>query len=222
MKYTHLLFDLDGTLTDPREGITKSVQYALSKAGIVEKDLDKLTVFIGPPLIDSFMTFYGLTEEKAREALVWYRERFRPVGIFENKVLEGIPEMLSDLKACGYYLAVASSKPEPFVLQILEKFGLLRWFDDVTGATLDEKRSEKKDVIEEALRRAGIGTEGRKKVLMIGDRKHDVEGAASCGVDSLGLYAGFAEPGELEAAGADYICQTVKDMHVLLTERLTG
>ena len=210
MPYTYLLFDLDGTLTDPKEGITKSVQHALKAFGIEEPDLDKLTVFIGPPLVPSFMEFYGLDHEQALEAVKVYRERFSTVGLYENRVLEGIPEMLARLKAKGKVLAVASSKPEVFVLKILEHFGLRDYFDEVVGALLDETRTAKKDVIEEALRRLKI--KDRSEVLMIGDRKHDAEGARLCGLDSLGVYTGFAEEGELEEAGATFVCHSVEEM----------
>ena len=214
MQYSHLLFDLDGTLTDPKEGITKSVQHALHHFGIDVPDLDQLTCFIGPPLIPSFMEFYGLTHAQAEEALVVYRERFSTVGLFENRVLDGSPEMLAQLKQQGKVLAVASSKPEAFVLRILERFDLLQYFDAVIGATMDEKRTEKKDVIEEALLRLSVSD--RRAVLMIGDRKHDVEGANLCGLDSLGVYTGFAPDGELEAAGATYICRSIAEMSDLL------
>ena len=214
MQYSHLLFDLDGTLTDPKEGITKSVQHALHHFGIEVPDLDQLTCFIGPPLIPSFMEFYGLTRAQAEEALVVYRERFSTIGLFENRVLDGIPEMLSQLKRQGKVLAVASSKPEAFVLRILERFDLLQYFDAVIGATMDEKRTEKKDVIEEALLRLAVSD--RRAVLMIGDRKHDAEGARLCGLDSLGVYTGFAPEGELEAAGATYICHSIAEMSDLL------
>ena len=210
MPYTYLLFDLDGTLTDPKEGITKSVQHALKAFGIEEPDLDKLTVFIGPPLVPSFMEFYGLDHEQALEAVKVYRERFSTVGLYENRVLEGIPEMLARLKAEGKVLAVASSKPEVFVLKILEHFGLRDYFDEVIGALLDETRTAKKDVIEEALRRLAI--KDRSEVLMIGDRKHDAEGARLCGLDSLGVYTGFAEEGELEEAGATFVCHSIEEM----------
>ncbi len=210
MPYTYLLFDLDGTLTDPKEGITKSVQHALKAFGIEEPDRDKLTVFIGPPLVPSFMEFYGLDHEQALEAVKVYRERFSTVGLYENRVLEGIPEMLARLKAEGKVLAVASSKPEEFVLKILEHFGLRDYFDEVVGALLDETRTAKKDVIEEALRRLKI--KDRSEVLMIGDRKHDAEGARLCGLDSLGVYTGFAEEDELEEAGATFVCHSVEEM----------
>ena len=209
--YQYLLFDLDGTLTNPKEGITKSVQYALHHFGIDVDDPDTLTSYIGPPLIPSFMEFHGLTQEQALEALQVYRQRFASVGLFENEVLEGVPEMLCALKQKGRFLAVASSKPEAYVIRILEHFDLLQYFDEVVGASMDEKRSAKKDVIEEALHRMGKAP-GDRNVLMIGDRMHDIEGAWLCGLDSLGVYTGFAADGELEAAGATYVFHTIRDM----------
>ena len=209
--YQYLLFDLDGTLTNPKEGITKSVQYALHHFGIDVDDPDTLTSYIGPPLIPSFMEFHGLTQEQALEALQVYRQRFASVGLFENEVLEGVPEMLCALKQKGRFVAVASSKPEAYVIRILEHFDLLQYFDEVVGASMDEKRSAKKDVIEEALHRMGKAP-GDRNVLMIGDRMHDIEGARLCGLDSLGVYTGFAADGELEAAGATYVFHSIRSM----------
>ena len=209
--YQYLLFDLDGTLTNPKEGITKSVQYALHHFGIDVDDPDTLTSYIGPPLIPSFMEFHGLTQEQALEALQVYRQRFASVGLFENEVLEGVPEMLCALKQKGRFLAVASSKPEAYVIRILEHFDLLQYFDEVVGASMDEKRSAKKDVIEEALHRMG-NAPGDRNVLMIGERMHDIEGARLCGLDSLGVYTGFAADGELEAAGATYVFHSIRSM----------
>ena len=209
--YKYLLFDLDGTLTDPKEGITRSVQHALRHFGIEVSDPDTLTPYIGPPLIPSFMEFHGLTREQAEEALRVYRERFSVVGLFENEVLHGVPEMLRALKEKGRYVAVASSKPEEYVRRILEHFDLLQYFDEVVGASMDEKRSAKKDIIEEALHRMGKSP-GDREILMIGDRKHDVEGAKQCGLDNLGVYTGFAPEGELEEAGATYVFHTIAEM----------
>lgn len=209
--YQYLLFDLDGTLTNPKEGITKSVQYALRHFGIDVSDPDALTPYIGPPLIPSFMEFHGLTQEQALEALQVYRRRFESVGLFENEVLDGIPEMLRALKQKGRFIAVASSKPEAYVIRILEHFDLLQYFDEVVGASMDEKLSAKKDIIREALHRMGK-VPGDRDILMIGDRMHDVEGAKQCSMDSLGIYTGFATEGELEDAGATYVFQTVKEM----------
>ena len=214
--YQYLLFDLDGTLTNPKEGITKCVQYALRSFGIEEPDLDKLEPFIGPPLLDSFMEYYNMTPNQARTALEKYRERFRDIGIFENEVFPGVPEMLEILQKKGKKLVIASSKPEEYVLRILEKYGIRAFFHEVVGASMDEKRSAKADVIEEAFRRLQITEEKKAQVLMIGDRKHDVEGAKACGIRCLGVYVGFAKPGELEQAGADYIVHTVEEMSQFL------
>jgi phosphoglycolate phosphatase len=211
LMYQYLLFDLDGTLTNPKEGITRSVQHALRHFGIEVADPDTLTPYIGPPLIPSFIEFHGLTQEQALEALQVYRQRFSTVGLFENEVLDGVPEMLRALKQNGRFVAVASSKPEPYVIRILEHFDLLQYFDEVVGASMDEKRSAKKDIIEEALRRMGKAP-GDRDILMIGDRMHDVEGAQLCGLDSLGIYTGFAPEGELEDAGATYVFHTIRDM----------
>ena len=213
--YQYLLFDLDGTLTNPKEGITKSVQYALRHFGIEVADPDTLTPYIGPPLIPSFMEFHGLTQEQALEALQVYRKRFESVGLFENEVLDGVPEMLCSLKQKGRYVAVASSKPEAYVRRILEHFDLLQFFDEVVGASMDEKLSAKKDIIGEALRRMGKSP-GDQDVLMVGDRMHDVEGAKLCGLDSLGVYTGFAPEGELEEAGATFIFRTIGEMEGFL------
>ena len=213
--YQYLLFDLDGTLTNPKEGITKSVQYALRHFGIEVADPDTLTPYIGPPLIPSFMEFHGLTQEQALEALQVYRRRFVSVGLFENEVLDGVPEMLRSLKQKGRFIAVASSKPEPYVIKILNHFDLLQYFDEVVGASMDEKLSAKKDIIMEALRRMGKAP-GDRDILMIGDRMHDVEGAQLCGLDCLGIYTGFAPEGELEDADATYVFHTIREMAAFL------
>lgn len=176
MKYRALLFDLDGTLTDSGDGITRSVQYALEKMGKPEPDLSKLRVFVGPPLMEQFMSYASLSEEEARQAIVYYRERYTPVGLYENEVYDGVPGMLKTLKDQGYLLAVASSKPTVFVRKVLEHFDLLAFFDVVIGSEMDGRRTEKVEVIEAALQELGM-QDRRDKVMMIGDRMHDVEGA---------------------------------------------
>ena len=214
--FQYCLFDLDGTLTDPREGITKSVQYALRFFGIEEPDLKKLEVFIGPPLKDSFMEFYGLTEEKAVEAVARYRERFAPTGVLENYIFPGIPDMLFGLKEKGVRLAVASSKPTVFVRKILAHFDIEKYFDVVVGSELDGRRSSKEEVVEETLRQLNILTievdKRRECCAMIGDRKFDIQGAKAHALTPVGVGFGFASPGELEAAGAAYIAQTVEEL----------
>lgn len=209
-----ILFDLDGTLTDPLEGITKSVQYALDKMGIVEDNLDHLKKYIGPPLKDSFMEFAGMTEEQAEQAIVYYRERFQDTGIFENVLYDKIPELLELLQINDKVLGVASSKPEIFVKRILKHFEIDSYFHVVVGSELDGTRVKKAEVIEEALRRIGM-QEQRDKVIMVGDRKHDVYGAISCGIQCVGVSYGYGSVEELENSGAVYIAETVEDLAIL-------
>lgn len=232
MEYKYLLFDLDGTLTDPKEGITTSVQYALKAFGIDEPDLDKLEPFIGPPLRESFMKFYGLNEEEAGEAVEKYREWFAPKGIFQNKLYAGIKELLSELKESGKILAVASSKPQVFVEKVLRHFAIYEYFDVIVGSELDGTRDSKEEVVEEALRRlaaAGgrepvpeakeesikLTGEERRQTAMIGDRKFDVYGGKKHGLTTVGVTFGYAQEGELEEAGADYIVDTVEELRRL-------
>lgn len=213
----YLLFDLDGTLTDPKLGITTCVQYALAHFGIDEPDLDKLEPFIGPPLKDSFMEFYQMDETQAQAAVDKYRERFRDTGIFENKVYAGIPKMLQTLNAKGLHLAVASSKPTVFVERILEHFDIAKYFKVVVGSELDGTRVEKDQVVEEALRQLFGGKPVEKeKVYMIGDRRFDVEGARAQGVESVGVTYGYGSMEELKEAKADYIVRSVEELRKFL------
>lgn len=213
----YLLFDLDGTLTDPKVGITTCVQYALQSFGIEEPDLDKLEPFIGPPLRESFMKFYDFSEEQAEEAVAKYRERFENTGIFENEVYAGVPKMLKELKSRGMHLAVASSKPQVFVERILEHFRLKQYFEVVVGCELDGKREKKSEVVEEALRLLFQDKPVEKdKVYMIGDRCFDVEGAKALHVESVGVTYGYGDMEELKAAKADYIVQSVEELEKFL------
>lgn len=211
--FNYILFDLDGTLTDPKLGITSSVQYALRALGIEEPSLEKLEPFIGPPLADSFEEFYGLKEEQVEMAIAKYRERFRDQGIYENEIYPGIAEMLAALKANGKKLSIASSKPTPFVERILDYFDIRMYFDHIIGSNLDGTRSRKEEVVGEALRQmlpAGMTpAEKKASVAMVGDRKFDIEGAREHGITSVGVSFGYAPEGELEQAGADYIVDTV-------------
>ncbi|MDD6812137.1 MAG: HAD family hydrolase [Lachnospiraceae bacterium] len=218
--FHYLLFDLDGTLTDPKVGITSCVQYALRKMGIEEPDLDKLEPFIGPPLIDSFEEFYGFDEEQALQAVEFYRERFRTIGLFENEVYPGIPRMLAKLKRAGKRLAIASSKPTVFVLRILQHFEMEQYFDIIVGSELDGTRSRKEEVVEEALRQLLQGQKNEyDRTVMIGDRKFDILGAKEFGLTGVGVSFGYAKEGELEAAGADYIVDTVEQLEALLLQQ---
>jgi phosphoglycolate phosphatase len=219
--FEYILFDLDGTLTDPKLGITSSVQYALRALGIEEPSLDRLEPFIGPPLADSFREFYGLEGERLATAIDKYRERFATQGIFENEIYPGIPQMLADLKAKDKLLAIASSKPTLFVEQILEHFEIGKYFDHVVGSNMDGTRGTKEEVVEETLRQMltvkMTPAQKRDAVAMVGDRKFDIEGARAHGITSVGVLFGYAPEGELEEAGADYIVNSVRSLQVLLT-----
>lgn len=212
--YQTILFDLDGTLTDPGEGITNSVAYALEKFDIKNEDRTSLYKFIGPPLKDSFMEFYSFSEEDALKAIAYYRERFREKGMFENKVYAGIVELLSKLKHAGKKLIVATSKPEEFTLTILKHFDLLQYFDFVAGATMDGSRSEKTEIIQYALKHGQI--ENLDKTVMVGDRKFDIIGAKANGIDSIGVLFGYGSLEELEIAGATYIADSPEELGKLI------
>ena len=210
MSYQTILFDLDGTLTEPAEGITNSVAYALAKFGITVTDREELLRFIGPPLMDSFMEYYGFDEAKARQAVAYYREYFSVKGLFENSVIQCIKELLEELQAAGKQLVVATSKPEYFSLQILEKFGLLSYFTFVAGATMDETRTRKADVIAYALEH--ISYESKASTVMVGDRHHDIEGARALGLDAIGVTFGYGSREELQGAGATYVVDTIAQL----------
>jgi phosphoglycolate phosphatase len=194
--YKAILFDLDGTLTESGEGITKSVQYALEKLGKPVPPLEELRVFVGPPLMEQFMKYADLDEEGARLAVKYYRERYSTVGIFENRPYPGVEEMLAELRAKGYSLAVASSKPERFVLQILEHFQLSDYFDEIVGSEMDGRRTSKMEVIEEALDRLNL-SEHREQVVMVGDKEHDVLGARACKIPCIAVSYGYGTEEEL-------------------------
>lgn len=203
----HLLFDLDGTLTDPKIGITKSVAHALRAYGIEVDDLDTLTPFIGPPLSDSFEEFYGFSHEQAVEAVEKYREYFSVTGLFENRVYDGIPETLAALRARGYHLFVATSKPTFFARQILDHFALTQFFDDIVGSELDGSRVKKADVIRWCMEKNAL-----TDAVMIGDRSYDIRGAAACGLSAVGVTFGYGSEDELREAGAKHLCRTPQQL----------
>ena len=213
----YLLFDLDGTLTDPMVGITKSVQYALRHYGIEEPDLKKLCPFIGPPLKDSFMKYYGFPSEQATEAISIYREYFSKTGLYENMEYPGIRDLLATLKAAGKHLYVATSKPELFSKQILEHFRLAEYFDFIGGANMDETRVKKGDVIRYVLEENQIAE--LDKVVMIGDREHDIIGAKENSIDSIGVLYGYGSREELSAAGADFLAADLDELKTALLQQ---
>lgn len=212
--YKYILFDLDGTLTDPAVGITTCVAYALKKFGIEVDDISTLNHFIGPPLLDTFMEDYGFSKEKAQTAIDYYRERFRTKGLYENVVYDGVFEMLEALKKGGREIILATSKPEPFAKEILRHFGLEKYFLFIAGSNFDGTRTAKSEVIEYALESAGVSD--NSACIMIGDRKHDIIGAQKTGLDSIGVLFGYGNREELENAGATYIAETVEDITKLI------
>lgn len=197
--YKAILFDLDGTLTESGEGITKSVQYALGKLGKPEEDLEKLKVFIGPPLMEQFMKYADLDEETARKAVEYYRERYSEKGIFENRPYPGVEDMLKELKRKKYLLTVASSKPEYYVKQILDHFQLTGYFDEIVGSEMNGERTNKAEVIEETLSRLHM-SDKRDQVIMIGDKEHDVFGARKAGLKCIAVSYGYGTEEELKNA----------------------
>lgn len=205
--YQYILFDLDGTLTDPGAGITNSVAYALKKYNIIVEDKTELYKFIGPPLQESFQKFYGFSEDQSLEAVEYYREYFKVTGIYENEVYSGIEEMLLSLKKAGKHILLATSKPEEFAKRILEHFQLDKYFDYVAGAAMDGTRSRKGEIIQYAIDHYPI--EKPSEAVMVGDREHDIIGACQTGIDSVGVLYGYGDYEELRKAGATYIANGV-------------
>lgn len=212
--YQYILFDLDGTLTDPGIGITNSVAYALKKWNIEAEDRSELYKFIGPPLLDSFQKYYGFSEEEAVQAIKYYREYFKVTGIYENTMYDGTEELLKKLKQSGKTIVLATSKPQAFAEIILKHFNLDQYFDYVAGATMDGSRSKKSDVILYALDQ--IGLNDRTKAVMVGDREHDILGAKHAGLDSIGVLCGYGDREELEHAGATYVVKKIEDVWELV------
>ena len=208
--YDIILFDLDGTLTDPGEGITNSVAYALEKCGVPAPDRSSLYRFIGPPLLDSFKGFYGFSEEKARKAVAYYREYFQEKGMWENQVYDGVEEMLKTLRDAGKRLLVATSKPELFARQILTHFGLAQYFEYIAGATMDETRNAKDAVIAYALESCHVTDLSR--AVMVGDREYDVLGAKKVGLPAIGVLFGYGSREERRAAGAAALAERVEEI----------
>lgn len=207
--YQNILFDLDGTLVNSEEGITKSVSYSLAKFGIKE-DPKNLTCFIGPPLFSSFSMFYGFSEEKAVEAVSYYREYYSEFGVHMNRVYDGMENLLKKLKAEGKTIILATSKYEYYAKKILEEIGFAKYFDFAAGSLADGARSEKKEVIAHILQTMHI--EDLSNTVMIGDRKHDIIGANEIGIDSIGVLYGFGSKEELSSYGATYIANDMDEI----------
>lgn len=214
--YQYILFDLDGTLTDSKEGILKSLRYAFEKLGRPVPADAVLTLFIGPPLQDSFQNFSGMTPEEAMQAVEAFRERYEPVGKLENAAAPGLPELCARLKADGYVLALASSKPEHLCRDICVHFGYQPSLQVITGSPPDGDNT-KADVIRETMRRLNLTEADASRILMVGDRKFDVLGAKECGIGCVGVeFFGYAAPGELEQAGALAVVHTAEELEAFI------
>ena len=208
--YEYLLFDLDGTVVDSGLGVTNSVMYALKKWGIEVENREKLYVFLGPPLVDSFSEHYGFSHEDSLKCVDYYREYYDAHGIYQNTVYDGIVDVLIKARDMGKKLIIATSKPEEYAKRILDHLGLSERFDLIAGATMDESRNEKAGVIRYALETYGITD--TSKIVMIGDRKYDVIGAAENNIETIGVLYGFGDEPELLKAGAKYIAPTPADI----------
>lgn len=215
------LFDLDGTVTEPKEGITKCVQYSLNFFDIEENDLDKLECFIGPPLHKSYQMFYGLSEEESFEAVRRYRERYNDIGIYECNLFKGIDDVIKYIYENGGRVCLATSKPEVYAIRLLEYYKLDKYFKCVTGSLMDGGRTEKAEVIEEVFRRINISDDDKQHCIMIGDRMHDIKGAIATGIESIGVKYGYATPNELEDAGATYVVETTADLKKKVIELMS-
>ena len=214
--YRYVFFDLDGTLTDSKEGILNCLRYAFEKLGEPVPTEETLLQFIGPPLQESFIRWCGFTPERAAEGLRLFRERYVPIGKFENAPAPGMAELCRRLKERGYVLALASSKPEAMCVPICERFGFAPFLDTIVGSAPGDDW-EKEDVIREAMGRLGLTEAQREEILMVGDRKFDVLGARACGIACVGVeFFGYAQPGELAQAGAVAVVRTAEELETYI------
>lgn len=213
-QYTHILFDLDGTLSDPLEGLANSIIYSCEKFGISDYSADEFRSFIGPPLHISYKNRFNLSDEDAARIVRYYREYYEDKGKFENVLYDGITELLADLKAAGCTLAVSTSKPTHFSAQILEHFNIAQYFDVLVGSNLDNTMSDKSDIIAETLRR--LSPASLDTCIMIGDRKFDVIGAHKNGIKCIGVLYGYGSREELTENSADQIANDVQSLRNLI------
>ena len=218
--YSHIFFDLDGTLTDSKEGIFNCIKYALAEMGAPVPEEETLLKFIGPPLHDSYMRYCGFSKEEALRGVALFRERYTTIGKFENAAAPGMRELCARWKERGYVLALSSSKPEGMCQQICEKFGFAPYLTAIVGSPPTGDDWEKADVIRETMRRLGLTEADRDAILMIGDRKFDVLGARECGIDCVGVeFFGYAAPGELAEAGAVAVVRSAEELEAFLLNR---
>ena len=205
-RYEYVFFDLDGTISDSAPGIVNSVSYALQAMGAPVADRETLKQFVGPPLYDSFTEFCGFDGPAAEKAIKYFREYFREKGIKENTMYPGMEALFKTLTGAGKKLVVATSKPEPFAREIITGYGVADYFEYIAGSTLSEERTKKAEVIDYALKTLGIADPST--VVMVGDRRHDVEGAAAEHMDCIGVLYGYGSREELLSAGARHLADT--------------
>jgi len=216
LKYKYILFDLDGTITESKEGITKSVQYALKKFGIIVESLDLLEKFIGPPLKYSFSEYYGFDEKQSLQAVQYYREYFEKKGIMENKIYDHIEDLLKKLKELNLKLIIATSKPTKFSNIILNSFNLYQYFDAVVGSNMNGTRCTKGEVIKHVVEKYNINPE---EAVMIGDRKYDMIGAKQNNMDCIGVTYGYGSLEELKNEKPTYIVDSVNGILGKITQQ---
>jgi phosphoglycolate phosphatase len=211
-KYDHILFDLDGTLTDSGPGIINGFEYSLGKMGIDVPDRASLRRFVGPPLGDSFEKTLGFSPEDAAKGIAFYKEYYAEKGVYENDVYPGIPELLEKLKESGKKLIVATTKAELMANVVMDHFGLRKYFD-LMVASNNTDRKNKIDVLNYAIEKGGVD---RERAVMVGDRFYDITGAAHFGMTSVGVLYGYGSRQELEEAGATHIAESVEDLYDIL------
>lgn len=208
--YDCVIFDLDGTIMDTSDGVTRSVQYALRQMGLPDDDMERIRKFIGPPLYEAFTEFYGMNDADATEAVRQYRVRYADIGVLEYTPYEGMIELIGDLHAAGVKVGIATGKPERFSRIILEKSGLDRVVDMLITPNLGDKKQDKPEMVRAVMDKLG------ENAIMIGDRCFDIEGAAANGIDSVGVLQGFGSREELEASGATYIVNGAAELRDIL------
>ncbi|MBE6547445.1 MAG: HAD family hydrolase [Ruminococcaceae bacterium] len=212
MQYKYIIFDLDGTLTDPYEGITNSIKYAMK---VMDKPIPAdcdLALFIGPPLYYSFEHYTKLTAEESVRAVDEYRVYYKDRGLYENKIYDGIADLLRDIRGGSGMALVGTSKPQVFAEEVLRDVKIHQYFNAISGADMKEAHSSKEEIIRRSLMLAGISEDEYKYCLMVGDRKFDVEGAKLCGIHSVGVTWGYGDRAELEAEGATYVVDAVEEL----------
>lgn len=212
-RYNYVLLDLDGTITDPKEGITKGIKYALDYYGIEVDSLETLCKFIGPPLNYSFQEYYNFSEDKSKEAVDKYREYYGSKGIYENILYDGMEDFLKELNNIGVQVMLATSKPQVYAEKILEHFHIDEYFTFIGGSNLDLSRNKKEEVIKYVIEENNLPLE---EVVMVGDREYDIIGAKKNNISSIGVLYGYGDKEELENAGADYIASNLLDLKKII------